>query len=261
MTILDAARGRLDFGAVVRRTFGVLRRNARGLGLLGLVVYGLPAILFLGVRYVTGLPLVPDLSAAFTGSQLILSAAGYIVTIVTWALMQVVVARATVADLNGHSFSISESMRETPRRILPLIGMTLLIGVAVFVGFMFLMVPGLILLTIWVVAGPALIIEKRGILASLQRSRDLTRNHRWVAFGLIFVFIVAYYASALALGALAFGAMASLNTGGFLLLSIPSTILSVVIVVVASVGSTVIYYDLRVSKEGVAPDQLASVFD
>ena len=43
------------------------------------------------------------------------------------------------------------------------------------IGFLLLIIPGLILLTVWAVVVPSLVIDKAGIFGSFSRSADLTR--------------------------------------------------------------------------------------
>jgi uncharacterized membrane protein len=70
----------------------------------------------------------------------------------------------------------------------------ILIGLAfaallVVVGLL-LIVPGVILATIWFAALPVCIVEQRGLSASLRRSRELTRGHRWKLFGLMLLLLI-----------------------------------------------------------------------
>ncbi len=46
-----------------------------------------------------------------------------------------------------------------------------------------LLVPGFILLIMWFVAIPVCVVEQRGSWASMQRSAELTKGHRWKISG------------------------------------------------------------------------------
>jgi hypothetical protein len=48
-----------------------------------------------------------------------------------------------------------------------------------------IIIPGLILLTIWSVAAPVMVVERPGVFAALGRSRDLVRGYGWPVFGTI----------------------------------------------------------------------------
>src|SRR5271170_1070715 len=87
------------------------------------------------------------------------------------------------------------SLRETVSAATPYIwsvaGASILAGIAIAVGLVLLIVPGLWLITIWAVIIPVIVIERSGALASFGRSRQLVRGHGWHVFGtLVVVFII-----------------------------------------------------------------------
>ena len=56
-----------------------------------------------------------------------------------------------------------------------LIVFAILSGIAVGIGFILLIIPGLYLMTIWSVGAPAIVAERRGALEAFGRSHDLVR--------------------------------------------------------------------------------------
>jgi hypothetical protein len=68
---------------------------------------------------------------------------------------------------------------------------SILAGIAITIGLILIIVPGLWLITIWAVIIPVIVIERSGALASFGRSRQLVRGHGWHVFGtLVLVFII-----------------------------------------------------------------------
>lgn len=68
---------------------------------------------------------------------------------------------------------------------------SILAGIAIGLGLVLFIVPGLFLLTIWCLIVPVLVIENAGIGASFGRSRDLVRGFGWQVFGtLVIVFLL-----------------------------------------------------------------------
>ena len=63
-----------------------------------------------------------------------------------------------------------------------------IIGIAL--GLILLIVPGLVLLTWWVVIIPAIVLENRSAGESFGRSRDLVRGYGWNVFGVIVLTIL-----------------------------------------------------------------------
>ncbi|WP_210491701.1 hypothetical protein [Patulibacter sp. SYSU D01012] len=87
-----------------------------------------------------------------------------------------------------------------------LVAVALVSGIAMGIGFVLLVVPGLILMTIWAVAAPVVVMERTGAFASLDRSRELVRGHGWQVFltlllMLLFTLGVGFVAGLVALGA------------------------------------------------------------
>jgi hypothetical protein len=81
------------------------------------------------------------------------------------------------------------SIRETLNRVLPRLNTLtvagLLAAVGITIGFLLLIVPGLILITLWLLIVPAIMLEKRGVFESFGRSRQLVSGHGWSVFGVI----------------------------------------------------------------------------
>ena len=103
----------------------------------------------------------------------------------TW-LMGLLIHAAVTSISSGRKPSLNESLTQSLRVYFPLLLLSLLLGVVIGFGILLLIVPGLVLITMFWVAGPALVVERRGILESFRRSRELTAGHRWSVF-LVFV--------------------------------------------------------------------------
>ena len=123
------------------------------------------------------------------------------------------------------------------------------------VGFMLLFVPGLILITMWFVAVPICIVERRGPWQSLVRSGELTKGHRWKIFGII---LVLYLVSAI-VGYILTSVLTAI--GGTVLAMIATLLWNGVWGAFFAIFVVVTYYELRVAKEGIDIEQIASVFD
>lgn len=71
-----------------------------------------------------------------------------------------------------------------------LVWVTLLVGVGTLLGLILFVVPGLILLTIWSVAQPAVVAERATVLDSLSRSRALVRGNGLRVFLFLLVLLL-----------------------------------------------------------------------
>ena len=80
-----------------------------------------------------------------------------------------------------------QAINDTWRRLLPLIGVSLVVTIAVTAGIFACIVPGLWLQTAWCVAVPVLMLERTGVLRSIGRSFELTKVRFWLAFGVFWL--------------------------------------------------------------------------
>ena len=67
------------------------------------------------------------------------------------------------------------------RAATPVLGQLILVGVVaavgIMAGFILLVIPGLILITLWSVAAPVVVLEHPGVFPALRRSRVLVRGN------------------------------------------------------------------------------------
>lgn len=253
-----------EFGRVIDRTFATVRDNFLNYFLIALVLSGLPTLL----------AQVVVISMPMTGAEaalgLILRGLIQIVGGVLAFVLQGALVCGTVTYLNGGRAPMGKLVSVGLRAWLPLLGLGICFALAVFVGLILLIVPGLILLVVWAVAVPALIMEHTGVFGAFSRSAELTKGHRWAIFGLGVVFTLAVWIvsgiGGLLVGILFYGgitpgaAMAAHGplafVGAFL-----SAVITAAVSVVTAVAPGVLYVELRASREGVAPQAVAQVFE
>jgi heme/copper-type cytochrome/quinol oxidase subunit 3 len=122
-------------------------------------------------------------------------------------------------------------------------------------GIIAFIVPGLMLFTMWFVGTPVCVVEQQGPWASLRRSAELTKGHRWKIFGLMLALYLVSGAVSPVIEA-AFPAI-----GGPVLTAIASLLWNAVWGAFYAIAVVVAYHDLRVAKEGIDIEQIAAVFD
>jgi hypothetical protein len=117
---------------------------------------------------------------------------GSLVSIVAAFVLQATLVKAVQDVRDGQAdLSIGETVREAMPYIARVAGASILAGIAITIGLLLIIVPGLFLITIWAVFVPVIIIEQSGALASFGRSRQLVRGHGWHVFGtLVLVYII-----------------------------------------------------------------------
>jgi hypothetical protein len=123
----------------------------------------------------------------------------------------------------------------------------------------------------WSVAAPVLVVEKRGVFGSLKRSRDLTRGRRWAILGLFVLYTIVSFMLSIVIQAVglpmgvASGNLFTLNnatmSAGVVAFVFASSLVNGLQGVIIAAGVASLYYELRASKEGAAPEDTASIFD
>lgn len=90
------------------------------------------------------------------------------------------------------------SFAETFARVRPQLPAIIVAGVlaaiGIIIGLILLIIPGLFLLTRWILIIPVIVLEGRSAGESFGRSRDLVRGHGWNVFGVIVLTILVLLA-------------------------------------------------------------------
>ncbi|MGH2754253.1 MAG: hypothetical protein ACRDLB_07435 [Actinomycetota bacterium] len=97
---------------------------------------------------------------------------------------------------------IGETFRQAAPFIGRITGAGILAALGIAFGFLLLIVPGLILLTWWILITPAIVVENRGAMEAFGRSRDLVRGYGWEVFGVIVLTYVLLIVVGILLGLL-----------------------------------------------------------
>jgi hypothetical protein len=107
-------------------------------------------------------------------------------------LLQATLVKAVQDIRDGRAdLSIGETVSAATPYIWSVAAASILAGIAITIGLILIIVPGLWLITIWAVIIPVIVIERSGALNSFSRSRQLVRGHGWHVFGtLVLVFII-----------------------------------------------------------------------
>ncbi|MFJ4866964.1 hypothetical protein [Streptomyces sp. NPDC088757] len=202
------------------------------------------------------------------------------------ALLAVVVSRAVL----GRPMTLGAAWREARPRLLPLLGLTLLLAV-LGAGIMLVgLLPGILvggapgvalaalggfgalILNVWLMirfslASPALMLERGGVIQSLTRSAKLVRGSWWRIFGitlltqlLIFVFvmiiaipftIIGFVVDGEALSGLLSGSADSVGWPFLIVTGIGGVITSAVTYPISAGVTVLLYVDQRIRREAL----------
>jgi hypothetical protein len=122
----------------------------------------------------------------------------------------------------------------------------ILAGLGIFLGLLLLIVPGLVLLTWWILIIPVIVLERVRAGESFSRSRELVRGYGWGVFGVIILTILLFIAFRIVLGLVLFPMPDWLQS--FSTEIIAGTLATPFI----ALAWTLLYYRLRAAKEQAA---------
>jgi hypothetical protein len=225
---------RISVGEVISETFSIYGQN------LGALL-GSAIVVFIVVGTISGL-----LEAA-GGLILILLAAA--VRIAGHALYIGFVVKLVEDTRDGRrDFGVGDLFSAASPFILPLIGFGVLYAIGVTIGFLLLIVPGLILITFWSVGAPAIVVEGIGPIDAFGRSWRLVRGNAWPVFGALLIVLLIVIGVGVVLGALA-----TPIGDGEVATYIAAIISSALTAPIFAIAVTVLYYDLAGGVVGPGP--------
>jgi hypothetical protein len=160
-----------------------------------------------------------------------------------------------VSDLYlGRPTGVRQAFRRARGHVLRIIGVIVLTSLITVVGFLLLIVPGVILLCRMSVAIPAAMLEDASASRALERSKQLTKGFAFHAF-LIFliVWVMAWIGTAIFQFPFIFMALTAkshvLPFGMVVLQQLSGFIVGVLVGPIGTIAFCLLYYNLRVRKE------------
>lgn len=255
MTAGTVLASNLQVGATLDRSFSVLVKNIVPFTLLGLV--------FTSPVYVYELASSVPISEQLGRDDLWPIVPIGLSMLLPYVLIATLVY-GTTQELRGHHASLTESIGRGLAMIVPVFGVTILFIVCVGLGFLLLIIPGIILMAALWTAIPVAVLERPGVFHSLRRSWHLTAGQRWRIIGVILILIPVHVVWSMLTGVFVAGISYYSGPGDA---AAPTAIVLLDWLFQALVGvfyailPAVIYFDLRNIKEGADIHQIAAVFD
>ncbi|ESQ79099.1 hypothetical protein [Asticcacaulis sp. YBE204] len=251
---------KFTIGNVFSRAFDLMGRHFALIFGMAIVTVGIPTFAFSAylVEILGQAPLDTD-GFGFTlptGSSagLVLGLVSIILSLINYSML----TELAVTGLVGRKFELGAAIGRAFANILPLIVIGIIYFLAVAVGMILLIIPGIIIM---VAMSPcfAIYIAERGIgiTGAVSKSWALTENHRWALFFISLLVGIATGILSNIVQAPFLFMSASLSPTLFLGLT---TLVGVAVNAITLVFSVTCYVLLRESKEGKTPESAADVF-
>lgn len=191
----------LSIGELLDRSFAMYRRNF----IVFVGIAGVPALFYLAARlaYIAlltkgqaikatdpALSIWAQMSGRFAVLNIGMSIASFAVGIAAWCAL----VYATSAIYLGHSPSIAQAFAGLKGSFGRALGVSFVTGLLTMLGFVLLIVPGILLSLRWALVVPSTLLEQTGVSESRSRSSFLTEGSRGRILLIFIMWAVVLYA-------------------------------------------------------------------
>jgi hypothetical protein len=243
----------LNTGELLDRTFSLYRSHyALFLGIAALPHLVLLAFQLMGLAIHPRTPGLSNVIYSIVWGLFIL-----LVSIVVSAVSQAATIVAVSNVYLDRPAGVLDSFARLGSKIIGVVLLSALMFFAVLLGFMFFLVPGILLTIRWSLAVPAKVLEGIGIGDSLSRSSQLTEGNRWRIFVIWLLVIVLIFAvGALLQWPVLFGGLfltknmsPSAQVWVLVATQVTGFISQTLVGPLLAIAFSLVYYDQRVRKE------------
>jgi hypothetical protein len=199
-----------------------------------------------------------EASLSVIALTLLSAIAGGFAYLMTLALAQGATTVAVSHLELGRETSIAAAFVGIRGQLVTIVLTIIAVSMLAAIGFIFLIVPGILIVLMFALAVPVAVLEERGVADSLSRSRVLTKGHRgriFLIYCLLFVLLIvgsivwevpADYLARMLTGT---GQAVPLPLGANVALQFGNFVVSSILAPISTIAFTLVYYDERVRKE------------
>ena len=222
----------IDIGSVISRTFGIYADQAS-------VLLPAAAVVFVVVGII---------DAVLVAIAPVLLLIGFILSLVAVTLFTGMVVEL-VADVQDgrRDATVGQLLNAATPVLGQLILVGILAGIGITIGFILIIIPGLILITIWSVAAPVVVLERPGAVKALGRSRELVKGNGWQVFGVIVVLVIGVGIVSAIIESIG-------DSGGTAAGIVVRVIVEILTAPISALAASVLYFELRGSTTSGAPE-------
>jgi hypothetical protein len=222
----------IDIGSVISKTFSIYADQAS-------VLLPAAAVVFVVIGVISALLIVIAPVLALLGFVVILIGT----TLFTGMVVELV---ADVQD-GRRDATVGQLLQAATPVIGQLILVGIIAGIGILIGFILIIIPGLILITIWSVAAPVVVLEHPGAFKALGRSRELVKGNGWQVFGVIVVLVIGVGIVSAIIESIG----ASGGTGVGIVVRV---IVEILTAPISALAASVLYFELRGSTASGPPE-------
>jgi hypothetical protein len=187
----------LDFGAVFDRTIDIYKSHLKILVMAAVAVFAFVFVITLVALLAIG--------SGNASLAIFVSLVMFVLAIIASYVYTGMVIRVVQHQDDRREHSLGELYRSVAPVLAALIGTSILAGIFVLLGFIALIVPGLILMTHFALVAAIVVVERLSGMNAIKRSWALVKGNAWTVFAVIIVLALALAVARAVLGAIGFG--------------------------------------------------------
>jgi len=204
-------------------------------------------------------PLDPEVLLGNTAESL----AVVLLTLVLQPIATAATLFVVMEEYKGNRVGIGQAFAYAFSRFFPLIGVSIVVGLMVGVGFMLCCLPGIYLAVIFAFVSQVVVLERAGVGDALTRSPALVSGYWWRVFGVLFLIGLINVVTQLVIGGgLGFvippqelipaenGVVVTFNPVNHVVVTLVIYLVGIVLTTYQTVCVILLYLDLRIRKEG-----------
>ena len=245
------AQPAFSMGDIISQSLGIMKQNFVPFSALAILLSGIP-------QWIIQVVFIGDVHKGTFSPESFMTwafAADYLTTLLLSFILYSALVYGTMQALKGAPVSIGQNVGRALQVLVPVVLLSIIMSVGITIGFILLIIPGVILSLMWAVAIPVRVVEQKSVFNTLSRSADLTKGERWRMLGLFVIFMLIAVAISIILGLV----VGLVSATSFLLGTLLSAIITSILGAFGAVLLTVLYAKLRQAKDGVDAAAMAEV--
>lgn len=234
---------------IVDAAFQIFRAHAGQLIMCSAIAY-VPVVL-LHLLVVGDPRRFEQLDPAQAGELMLVSAQSGFAAVLSYTLMSAVLSICASQAYLGESVDAAAAIRRVATRFLAVLGASVLVSALIFLGLVLFLVPAMYVAARYFAVTQALLLEGRGVFASMRRSAELSRGRKWHVLNTLGLVLLIYFM-------IFFGiAIVGQFVDSFVAQTILGAIVTICVYPVVAIAGVLLYYDARIQSEGLDIELMA----
>ncbi|MEE2525672.1 hypothetical protein V0U79_04780 [Hyphobacterium sp. HN65] len=189
---------------------------------------------------------------------------------IVFILVQAVIVRVAISLRLGQGAQLQAALGAALRGFFPILLLGIAAGIAMGIGFLFFILPGLYIMAMFYVMVPSIVFENAGF-GGISRSVSLTDGYRWAILGVVIILGVIIWIITAVVGAVLVGilftqqdTLANMAAQPFAYpwwYGVVNAVISAATTPISLISVAMIYARLKEIKEGGQVGDLLKVFE